>query len=71
MPKMTYKSQGYHNATDEEVPGMIADGWTTITDEEFQKIIENKRAAKTEIKKALPYSHSKVRNGHSTIADQS
>jgi len=42
MPRLTYKYQGYHNATDEEAVTMLQEGWTIISDEEFQKILETK-----------------------------
>lgn len=42
MPRLTYKHQGYHNATDEEAVTMLQEGWTAITDEEFQKVLAKK-----------------------------
>jgi hypothetical protein len=45
MPRMTFEGQGYHNATDEEVEELKKAGWSIITDAEFKKVLEAKRAA--------------------------
>lgn len=45
MPRVTFNGEGYHNASDEELAGLLEAGWTVITEKEFQEVLHAKRKA--------------------------
>lgn len=67
MPRMTFNHEGYHNASDEEVEQLIADGWKVITEKEFQEVLHAKRKAAQPAPEVKPVAaKSQVKHGNST-----
>lgn len=71
MQRVTYKHQAYHNATGDEIEGLLKEGWTVVVEEEWKKIIDSKRKIKAQLEEKLEKSYASKEGESSEEADAS
>lgn len=71
MQRVTYKHQAYHNATGDEIEGLLKEGWTVVVEEEWKKIIDSKRKIKAQLEEKLEKSYASMKEGSSGEANAS
>lgn len=71
MQRVTYKHQAYHNATGDEIEGLLKEGWTVVVEEEWKKIIDSKRKIKAQLEEKLEKSYASMKEGSSGESDVS